>query len=272
MLTYPPPHDRNRRQDAILRCIASSLDSASEGINTFYLIYAASLVFYMQAGFAMLCAGSVRIKNLQNTMLKNLLDACGASLGFYTVGYAFAWGESDGGEGATTFIGTQNFFLMDVEQKAFWLFQFAFAATSATIVAGTLAERCQMLAYLLYSTMLTAFVYPVIVHAIWNTSGFLSSFRPDPLLDVGVVDFAGCLVVHMTGGLTAWIAAFVLGPRKGRFYLDEEGKRMANDFPGHSVALKVRANSRSHIWTTVDRPYRTISVGQYVPTRDFLWN
>lgn len=236
------------RQDQILRCIAASLDETNSGVNTFYLIYAASLVFYMQAGFAMLCAGSVRMKNLQNTMLKNLLDACGASLGFYTVGYAFAWGGSgrgnngnnDGGETTTTtFVGTENFFLMDVEQKAFWLFQFAFAATSATIVAGTLAERCQMLAYLCYSTALTAFIYPVIVHAVWTEAGFLSPFRSEPLLGVGVVDFAGSLVVHTTGGLTALIAASVLGPRKGRFYLDNDGKRRANNFPGHSVALKV---------------------------------
>lgn len=112
----------------------------------------------------MLCAGSVRIKNLQNTMLKNLLDACGAALGFYTIGYAFAWGGSREDNTGTTFIGLDNFFLMGVEQKAFWLFQFAFAATSATIVAGTLAERCQMLAYLLYSTALTGFIYPVVVH------------------------------------------------------------------------------------------------------------
>ena len=87
-----------------LRC-----KSRRQGVDAFYLIYAASLVFFMQAGFAMLCAGSVRFKNLQNTMLKNLLDACGASLGFYTVGYAFAWGSSEGG---TSFIGTENFFLM----------------------------------------------------------------------------------------------------------------------------------------------------------------
>jgi len=179
------------------------------------------------------------LKNLQNTMLKNVLDACGASLGFYTVGYAFAWGGSSMDNEGTTFIGTENFFLMDVEQKAFWLFQFAFAATSATIVAGTLAERCQMLAYLLYSTALTAFIYPVIAHAIWNNTGFLSSYQSEPLLGVGVVDFAGCLVVHTTGGLTALIAASVLGPRKGRFYYDGDGKRCANDFPGHSVALKV---------------------------------
>ncbi|KAL7534457.1 hypothetical protein ACHAXR_005893 [Thalassiosira sp. AJA248-18] len=229
--------DINQIQDQILQCIASSLDDTQTGVETFFLIYAASLVFFMQAGFAMLCAGSVRMKNLQNTMLKNLLDACGASIGFYTVGYAFAWGGNS--SGGTTFIGTENFFLMNVEQKAFWLFQYAFAATSATIVAGTLAERCQMLAYLLYSTALTAFVYPVVAHAVWNSTGFLSTFTAEPLLGVGVVDFAGCLVVHTTGGLTAFIAAAVLGPRNGRFYYDADGKRCANNFPGHSVALKV---------------------------------
>ena len=226
------------RQDALLKCIANSLDNTNVSVNTFYLIYAASLVFFMQAGFAMLCAGSVRMKNLQNTMLKNLLDACGASLGFYTVGYAFAWGGS-GIEEETTFIGTENFFLMDVQNKAFWLFQFAFAATSATIVAGTLAERCQMISYLLYSTALTAFIYPVIVHAIWNKNGFLSSYNANPLLGIGTIDFAGSIVVHITGGLTALIAAWLLGPRKGRFYYNEDGKRISNDFPGHSVALKV---------------------------------
>mmetsp|Transcript_29948 Transcript_29948/g.67592 ORF Transcript_29948/g.67592 Transcript_29948/m.67592 type:complete len:391 (-) Transcript_29948:683-1855(-) len=229
------------QQIFLLKCIADSLDDTNDGVNTFFLIYAASLVFFMQAGFAMLCAGSVRLKNLQNSMLKNLLDACGASLGYYTVGFAFAWGGSSPGESTnegTTFVGTEQFFLMNVEQKAFWLFQFAFAATSATIVAGTLAERCQMLAYLAYSTALTAFVYPVVVHSIWNNTGFLSSFRAEPLLGVGVVDFAGCLVVHTTGGLTALIAAYVLGPRKGRFYTGVDGKRTAKDFPGHSTALK----------------------------------
>lgn len=97
-----------------------------------------------------------------------------------------------------------------------------------------------MLAYLLYSAALTAFIYPVVAHAIWNKQGFLSANNPDTILGVGVVDFAGCLVVHITGGLTALIAACVLGPRKGRFYYDENGKRRSNDFPGHSVALKVR--------------------------------
>ena len=119
-------------------------------------------------------------------------------------------------------------------------FQYAFAATSATIVAGTLAERCQMTAYLCYSIMLSGFVYPVIVHAVWSSRGFLSALADEPLLGVGMIDFAGSGVVHMTGGITAVIAAKVLGARKGRFY-DERGNKLAKPrkFPGHSIALQV---------------------------------
>jgi len=218
------------------------------GVNTFYLIYAASLVFYMQAGFAMLCAGSVRLKNVQNTMMKNILDACGASLGYYSVGFAFAWGSSNlpgqqstVDSSSTSFIGTTNFFLTETDEKAFFLFQYAFAATSATVVVGTLAERCQMVAYLCYSVFLTSFVYPVVVRSIWNTEGFLSSHNDDNSISdvgVGVIDFSGGLVVHVTGGLTALIAAYILGPRKGRF-VEVDGKWECRDFPGHSVALKV---------------------------------
>jgi len=198
------------KQNEMMRCISNSIDETKYGINAFYLIYAASLVFFMQAGFAMVCAGSVRLKNLQNTMLKNLLDACGAALGFYTVGYAFAWGSSYPGRLGNnnqdiSFAGLSNFFLSDLDRKAFWLFQFSFAATSATIVAGALAERSQMLAYLLYSTTLTAFVYPIVVHSIWTPNGFLSAFAANPLLGVGVIDYAGGLVVHVTGGQTALI-------------------------------------------------------------------
>ena len=107
-----------------------------------YILISASMVFFMQAGFAMVCAGAVRKKNLQNTMLKNLLDACGASIAFYSVGWAFAFGDNP--DKPNGFIGTRNFFLTDVDDLALFLFQYAFSAASATIVAGTLAERCQM--------------------------------------------------------------------------------------------------------------------------------
>ena len=228
--------------DAVLECIAGAFDAShtntESSIDTIFLLYAASLVFFMQTGFAMICAGCVRVNNVQNTLLKNLLDACGASLGFYTVGYAFAFGGTSDSSG-TTFIGTQNFFLMDVENDSFWLFQFAFCATSATIVAGTLAERCQMTAYLAYSVMLSAFVYPVVVHSIWSNQGFLSHHNSNPLWGSGVVDFAGSSVVHLTGGVTALIATKILGPRTGRFH-DIRGNPLdePKEMPGHSLALQ----------------------------------
>jgi len=229
--------------DDLLKCITEQLarDSGSlQYSRTVLVVFSAALVFFMQAGFAMVCAGAVRKKNVQNTMLKNLLDACGAAIAFFTVGYAFAYGGSDPESSDKTFIGTTNFFLMDEENYAFFLFQFAFSAASATIVAGTLAERCQMAAYLCYSVMLTGWVYPVIAHSVWSPNGFLSAYSVDPLWGIGMIDFAGSGVVHVTGGVTALFATMILGPRRGRFH-DDTGRKLATpkDFPGHSMALQV---------------------------------
>ena len=197
------------------------------------------MIFYMQCGFAMLCAGSVRQKNVKNIMLKNILDACGGALGFWSIGHALANGT--GGK----FVGAESglYFLNDYDDYITFFFQFTFAATAATIVAGTVAERCKMSAYICYSLFLTAFVYPVVVHAIWNSNGFLTAIVPEGatgLLGIGMIDFAGSGVVHMTGGATALVAAVVLGPRIGRFY-DESGKPLEKIqyFPPHSVALQV---------------------------------
>jgi len=213
----------------------------TDGVDTFFLIFSATLVFFMQSGFAMLCAGSVRAKNVKNIMLKNLLDACGGALGFWSVGYALAYGDSD--SSTRRFIGDNHFFIGKFTsggEYVGWFFQFAFAATAATIVAGTVAERCKMAAYLCYSVMLTGFVYPVVVHSIWSSAGFLTAFNDKPLGDIGMVDFAGSGVVHMTGGVTALIAAAILGPRLGRFY-DEDGNPLETptSFPPHSVALQI---------------------------------
>ena len=188
----------------------------------------------------MLCAGAVRKKNVQNTMLKNLLDTCGAAIAFFCVGYAFAFGGDDPNSSSKTFVGTTNFFLMDVQDMAFWLFEYAFSAASTTIIAGALAERCQMVAYLCYSMLLGGFVYPVIAHAIWSAHGFLSTTSVQPLWGVGMVDFAGSGVVHMTGGTTALFATMILGPRRGRFH-DDTGRKLKTpkEFPGHSVALQM---------------------------------
>ena len=132
--------------------------------------------------------------------------------------------------------------MMDVENYAFWMFEYAFSAASATIVAGTLAERCQMAAYLCYSLVLAGFVYPVVSHAIWSKEGFLTSHTDaeNKLFGSGVVDFAGGGVVHLVGGCTALFATIILGPRRGRFH-DDEGRKLEKPraFPGHSIALQV---------------------------------
>jgi ammonia channel protein AmtB len=114
----------------------------------------------MQTGFAMLCAGSIRAKNVKNVILWNLLDSCGGGLAFWAVGYAFAYGGDD--DGPKTFIGNTHFFLRDFEDFELWFFQFAFACALSSIVAGTIAERTKMTAYLLYSVFLVGFCYPVV--------------------------------------------------------------------------------------------------------------
>jgi len=231
--------------EAVCAVLDKINDEVVSGLDTFFLLFAGAAVFLMQAGFAMLCAGSVRSKNVKNIMLKNLLDACGGALGFFLLGFGIAYGRSDSTTATTLFLGNDAFLLLNFRdgygELITWFFQFAFAATAATIVAGTVAERCKMVAYFLYSLFLTMFVYPVVVHSTWASDGFISAFNGDDLLfDQGVIDFAGSGVVHLTGGATALIAAIVLGPRKGRFH-DEEGNKLdvPNEMPGHSSALQV---------------------------------
>jgi len=257
----------------ILFSLSLSLSSFIYIIVVFIILLQGALVFLMQAGFAMVCAGAVQDKNVMNTTLKNFLDGCGAALGFFCFGYAFAFGGCKFG-GPTTFIGNVNFFLSGVEENfflspvvnplAFWFFQYAFAATAATIVAGTLAERCQMGAYLMYSFLLTGLIYPVVVHAVWSPNGFLSPTNADRLLfGSGAIDFSGCGVIHMTGGITALVAAKILGPRTGRFF-DQRGMALTKPtvMKQHSVALQGLGtlllwfgwygfNSGSALYTTV---------------------
>jgi len=234
------------KYSSMIKCISDAATmmygNQVRSINMLFIIYAASLVFFMQAGFAMICAGCVRKINVQNTMLKNLIDACGSAIAFYVCGYAFAYG---GDSDSISFIGSNHFFLSDMGgddsgKYSHWLFQFAFAASSGTIVAGTMAERCRMGAYIMYSIFLIGFVYPVIARAVWSESGFLSMWAKDPLLGIGMVDFAGGGVVHVTGGMTAVVAARCLGPRRGRFF-DEEGVKLETPkpFPGHSKSLQM---------------------------------
>lgn len=233
----------NASTDALLQCVSNIFKDdigAKAYSRTVLVVLSGALVFFMQAGFAMVCAGAVRTKNVQNSMLKNLMDACGASLAFFFFGYAFAFGGDDLASPNKTFIGTKGFALVGVEDYAFFMFEYAFSAASVTIVAGTLAERCQMAAYLCYSIMLSGWVYPVVAHQIWSPNGFLSALNVKPLWGVGMMDFAGSGVVHVTGGITALFAAIILGPRRGRFH-DDAGRRLETPrvFAKHSVALQM---------------------------------
>lgn len=153
-------------------------------------------------------------------------------------GFALGFGGQEGSD-KTTFVGTKDFLNIG-PSAAVWFFQYTFSATSVTIVAGTLAERCQMAAYLCYSIFLAGFIYPVVAHSVWSNNGFLSAANANPLLEVGALDFAGSGVVHVTGGTTALFATLVLGPRRGRFY-DAQGEPLETPkpFPGHSVALQL---------------------------------
>mmetsp|Transcript_9350 Transcript_9350/g.34302 ORF Transcript_9350/g.34302 Transcript_9350/m.34302 type:complete len:490 (-) Transcript_9350:247-1716(-) len=196
-----------------------------------FLLTSGYLVFIMQAGFAMLEAGSVRAKNTINVLLKNVLDACVGAIFWYLLGWGFAYGEDAGG-----FIGSNDFALSVTNDFPNWFFQWTFAATTATIVSGAVAERTKFVAYLAYSIFLVSFVYPVVVHWVWSSDGgWLSAFDASPINDVGMVDYAGSAVVHMTGGWAGLCGAFFVGPRLGRF--DENGDPVP--IKGHSVTLQV---------------------------------
>ena len=194
-------------------------------IDTFYILMCGILVFFMQAGFSMLESGCVAEKNVTNILFKNLMDAGIGAIGFWLVGYGFAYGgiEEDG-----VFIGSGNFALSDMgkegqRQWTTWFFQWAFAATAATIVSGAVAERTKISAYFAYSIVITAIIYPVVVHWVWDTEGWLSAFSTgkmlsgDPTTSNGMIDFAGSGVVHMVGGFSGLMGAIVAGPRLGRF-------------------------------------------------------
>mmetsp|Transcript_114570 Transcript_114570/g.323935 ORF Transcript_114570/g.323935 Transcript_114570/m.323935 type:complete len:505 (+) Transcript_114570:44-1558(+) len=220
-------------------------DEISGGADEMWHLIAGTLVFFMQAGFAMLEAGSVRSKNAVNILFKNLIDGAISAIVFWTLGYGFAYGETANG-----FVGTSKFGLASndfdlgngsskLDFHTFF-FQWTFAATAATIVSGCVAERCKLEAYFLYSFFIILWIYPVIVHWCWG-DGWLSPFadQTNEYLFYGkssnsFIDFAGSGVVHTVGGVAGLIAAFVLGPRKGRFVNGE-----VVPMPGHSIPIVV---------------------------------
>ena len=198
--------------------------------DTVWVLLAAFLVFFMQAGFAMVESGFTRAKNAVNILMKNLMDFSIGSVAFWAVGFAIMFGNGN------WFLGLSGWFV-PAESKAFaslewssvpthaaWLFQLVFAATAATIVSGAMAERTRFKSYLIYTIFITGFIYPVVGHWIWG-GGWLSG--------LGMVDFAGSTVVHSTGGWLALAGAIVLGARVGKY--DANGN--PRPIPGHNLPL-----------------------------------
>ena len=195
-----------------------------------WTLVAAALVFFMQAGFAMVETGFTRAKSSINIMMKNLMDFSVGSLAFWAVGFGIMFGAT-----TTGWFGTNGFFLSDFTfggdpwVLAFWMFQVVFAATAATIVSGAMAERTKFIGYLIYSAVISAFIYPVFGSWAWGSlfhgSGWLEG--------LGFIDFAGSTVVHSIGGWCALAGAIVIGPRIGKYGKGGEVKAI----PGHNIPL-----------------------------------
>ncbi|MPW26687.1 ammonium transporter [Alkalibaculum sp. M08DMB] len=193
-------------------------------IDTIWVLFGATLVFFMQAGFAMVETGFTRSKNVGNIIMKNLMDFSIGSLIFWAVGFSIMYGESIGG-----FIGKADFFVrgsydFGIPTAAFLIFQTVFAATAATIVSGAMAERTKFITYCIFSFVISLVIYPIAGHWIWG-GGFLS--------ELGFIDFAGSTAVHSVGGWAALVGAMILGPRIGKYGKDGKSKVI----PGHSITL-----------------------------------
>ena len=201
--------------------------AASAEVFGVWFLIGAALVFWMQAGFAMVEAGFTRAKNTGNIIMKNLMDFCIGTVVFILIGFGLLMGEDLFG-----FIGNPGVDLFtsyaDFDFSSF-VFNLVFCATTATIVSGAMAERTKFLSYCIYSAVISALIYPIEAHWIWG-GGWLAQ--------IGFHDFAGSCAIHMVGGISALIGAKILGPRIGKFKKDKSGKVVkVNAFPGHSIAL-----------------------------------
>ena len=211
-----------------------TVDSVQATLDNVWILIAAVLVILMQAGFALVEAGLTRRKNVANIFMKNMMDFCVGALLFFAVGYAIAFGGEFTGLGR--FIGGDGWFLAGdgvftygtLDKFVFFTFQVAFAATAATIVSGAMAERTKFKAYIIYSAIISAIIYPIVVRWQWG-GGWLFQ------MDTPFHDFAGSSIVHMTGGVTAAVGAYFVGARLGKYGAD--GKPRA--IPGHSIPFAI---------------------------------
>ena len=191
-----------------------------------WFLIGAALVFWMQAGFAMVETGFTRAKNAGNILMKNLMDFCIGTVVFILIGFGLLLGEDVAG-----LIGKPGFDIFTGYADFDWsnfVFNLVFCATTATIVSGAMAERTKFLSYCVYSAVISALIYPIEAHWIWG-GGWLAQ--------MGFHDFAGSCAIHMVGGISALIGAKILGPRIGKFTKDKDGKTKVNAFPGHNLPI-----------------------------------
>ena len=201
-------------------------EMTNEQLFAVWFLIGAALVFWMQAGFAMVEAGFTRAKNTGNIIMKNLMDFCIGTVTFILIGFGLLMGEDLVG-----FIGKPGFDLFTSYSNfnfSSFVFNLVFCATTATIVSGAMAERTKFLSYCVYSGVISAVIYPIEAHWIWG-GGWLSQ--------MGFHDFAGSCAIHMVGGISALIGAKILGARIGKFKKNKNGKVKVGAFPGHNIAL-----------------------------------
>ena len=220
---------RHERKGGISMDVMKAVESLQGDLWGVWFLIGAALVFWMQAGFAMVEGGFTRAKNAGNIIMKNLMDFCIGTPVFWLVGFGIMFGAGNGFFGKIGGIASEanygNAMLPDgVPFWAFLIFQTVFCATSATIVSGAMAERTKFLSYCIYSLMISLVVYPVSGHWIWG-GGWLAQ--------MGFHDFAGSTAVHMVGGICALVGAKILGPRIGKY--DKEGNARA--IPGHNLSI-----------------------------------
>ncbi len=210
--------------DEILSLISETVTTEAFGI---WFLIGAALVFWMQAGFAMVEAGFTRAKNAGNIIMKNLMDFCIGTVVFIFLGSGLLLGEDIGG-----FVGRPTLDIFTNYANFNWpafVFNLVFCATAATIVSGAMAERTKFISYCVYSGIISLVVYPIEAHWVWG-GGWLAQ--------MGFHDFAGSTVIHMVGGISALIGAAILGPRIGKFTRDKNGKvTKVNAFPGHNLVI-----------------------------------
>lgn len=205
--------------------ILSAVDAELFGV---WFLIGAALVFWMQAGFAMVETGFTRAKNSGNIIMKNLMDFCIGTVVFFVLGYGIMNSENY----FFGLIGRPEYQMFTDFANFDWsnfFFQLVFCATAATIVSGAMAERTKFSTYCIYSAVISAIVYPIEAGWVWNSAGWLAK--------LGYVDFAGSSVIHMVGGIASVIGAAMLGPRIGKYTKGKDGKVVVNAFPGHSLTL-----------------------------------